>query len=189
MSDTEADPDITVCALQSRLSELQTLWQTTKRRESTFSTHSGDADTSGHGHGEEDERPLLLTGTGGLQPTKPISPPLRSPRPHHVRVPSIEVAAMSHSGTGSRESISSMLVPAPPHSPPASLTSTPRARQRAAMQASHSSPPERAAVEQLTLPPLLAHAPATLTCPQCGAKVPSVTSRFCSQCGVQLSGG
>ncbi|KAL7707415.1 hypothetical protein N2W54_007320 [Lotmaria passim] len=193
MSDAIEEEFITVDALQTRLSELQTLWQTAKRREISASTSSKEGEKE---RVEDEGLVTAATTSGGIpQPTKPTSPPLRSPRPYHPRAPSLEAVLTLASTNGLRESMSSMAMLYPPHTPSAPSTGTPRVRHSVALQAplvttaTTASTADRASVESITLPPLQAHVPSVLTCPHCNAKVASVASRYCSQCGVQLSAG
>ncbi|KPA81287.1 hypothetical protein ABB37_03694 [Leptomonas pyrrhocoris] len=193
MSNSQADDDITVGTLQMHLSELETLWQTTKKRDSTFNGVSSDGekldeygnerdgvgdDDGGGGVEELPEKPVAVTDVPTLQPTKPITPPSRSPRPFHSRTPSMEAAVVSASSPASRGSISPTNALFRPHTPPTRSTSTPRARKKQARQASLTTTPERVSVEPVTLPPLQTHAPAILTCLQCSAKEVRFGSRY-----------
>ncbi|KPI88562.1 hypothetical protein ABL78_2374 [Leptomonas seymouri] len=164
MRNSETNDTVTAESLQERLSELRTLWQTTKKTDSGFTGVSEDGEkveggNSGITEGVEPipETPPALTSVHGFQPTKPILPPLRSPQLRHPCTMPMDAAMVSAPATGSCESVASTNAPFLPHTPSALSTGTPRARQKA-LQASGAKTPECAPVGTIALPPLNAHA-------------------------------
>ncbi|KAG5489466.1 hypothetical protein GH5_00338 [Leishmania sp. Ghana 2012 LV757] len=201
------DDLITVSSLQSRLSELQTLWNTTARGQEEHLPHSSSASAlmvraaAEEPYGRDVSCVVQLAHCPSRSvaqgPAKPTKPSLASPRSFHRHVPPMFVVlnnegedqACHSPASTSHKLLASVGVSFTPHVPSTPPTGTPRARQRSVATTPPTFSPVRTSQEAVTLPPIRAHFVGTVpaTCAHCGAKAARVSAAHCGRCGKRLT--
>lgn len=197
---------VTVSALRSRLSELQTLWNTATKEEHLPHSRSASASKTRIAKEESYDRDVShveqLTDCAphsvAQRPAKPSTPPLTSPRPFHRHAPPTMFALAGNEGgdqscdnfvSVSPELLPSLRVSCTPRTSSTPPTGTPRARPRSVVSTSPTLSPVRTSHEAVTLPPIQAHVTGTapVTCAHCGAKAARASAAYCSRCGKRLA--
>lgn len=187
--DVTPNEGITVSALRSRLSDLQTLWGTATMEEE-YLPHSGNVTASTIRTATEEphdgnvshvcQRDHCTPHPVAQGPAKPSTLPLISPRPFQSHGPPT-FALMNNEG---RDQACHSSVSAPPeplapvgmfltsHTPSTRSTGTPQARPRSVASTPPTSSPARTSHEAIALPPIQTHFVGTTaaTCAHCGAK-------------------
>ncbi|KAG5464149.1 hypothetical protein LSCM1_00329 [Leishmania martiniquensis] len=201
------DDLITVTSLQSRLSELQTMWSTTARgqEESLCGNPNSSAlmtRTVTDKKRDEDVSRTVQVARGtprsvAQEPVNPSTLPLASPRSFHRHGPPLSALMDNedgdqacHNSVGApHKLLASVGVSFTPHAPLTPPSGTPRAWQRPAANTLPPSSPVRTSQEVVTLPPIRAHLVGTVpaTCAQCGAKAVCASVAHCGRCGKSLT--